>query len=201
MLCDLYANRMNMDVFAEEIFCINPDEINNLIKHLYKYAFVDLMTGLKNRNAYEEKLNSLRANCCRLKGIQVVVIDINGLKTINDNYGHDFGDEAIKTIGTCIQETLGNKGFCARIGGDEFVCMLHGDISENIEDFNRMVRLKSYFAEYPLSVSIGIAEYNEKTDNGIDSLIKRCDNLMYMKKRAMKAVECNFHQNQAETVA
>lgn len=154
------------------------------INFLYKYAFIDLMTGLKNRNAYEEKLKFFRHNHSKLKGLCVVVIDIDGLKTINDNYGHNSGDEAIKTVGKCLNKAFRDTDFCVRMGGDEFVCFSYNDVSENIAKFNRLLETESYYLEYPLSVSIGITTYDEKKDDGIDSLIKRGDQLMYMKKKA-----------------
>ena len=68
------------------------------ISYLYKLAFTDLCTGLKNRNAYEEKLSRLRDGKDSLRNLRIVFIDIDNLKYINDNYGHYAGDEAIKTV-------------------------------------------------------------------------------------------------------
>lgn len=154
------------------------------ISYLYRYAFIDLMTGLKNRNAYEEKVKSFRNNRSKLKGLCVVVLDIDGLKAINDNYGHHCGDEAIKTVGKCLNMAFGDTDFCVRMGGDEFVIFSYNDVSGNIAEFSRLLETESYYLEYPLSVSIGITTYDEKKDDGIDSLIKRGDKLMYTKKKA-----------------
>lgn len=160
------------------------------INSLYKYAFIDLMTGLKNRNAYEEKLKFFRSNRSKLKGLHVVVFDIDGLKAINDNYGHNRGDEAIKIVGKCLTKVFRDTDFCVRMGGDEFVCFSYNDVSDNIAEFNRLLELESYYLEYTLSVSIGITTYDERKDKGIDSLIKRGDNLMYMKKKAKHSERC-----------
>lgn len=165
------------------------------INFLYKYAFIDLMTGLKNRNAYEEKLKFFRKNRLKLKGLSVIVIDVDGLKAINDNYGHDCGDEAIKTVGKCLTKVFRDTDFCVRMGGDEFVCFSYNDVSRNIAEFNRLLETESYYLEYPLCVSIGITTYDEKMDDGIDSLIKRGDKLMYMKKKA-KYSERGYMSNQ-----
>ncbi|MDD4690289.1 MAG: GGDEF domain-containing protein [Eubacteriales bacterium] len=94
------------------------------IKYLYKLAFTDLLTGFKNRNAYEEKLKVYIRQPELLKGDSVVVIDIDGLKQINDTYGHHSGDEAIRTIGDGIIKSFSNKNFCCRNGGDEFALFM-----------------------------------------------------------------------------
>lgn len=153
------------------------------IKYLYKLAFTDLLTGLKNRNAYEEKLKVYRRQPELLEGVSAVVIDIDGLKQINDTYGHHSGDEAIRTIGDCIIKSFGNKNFCCRNGGDEFVCFVYGNIPKKILDFKDYVNLKSHTAQYPLMASIGYAQFDKNKDVTVDGLMKRCDRLMYLNKR------------------
>lgn len=153
------------------------------IKYLYKLAFTDLLTGLKNRNAYEEKLKVYRKQPKLLAGVSAVVIDIDGLKQINDTYGHHSGDEAIRTVGDCIIKAFGNDDFCCRNGGDEFVCFVYGNIPQKVFDFKRYVDVKNHDALYPLIVSIGYAYFDKNNDMTVDGLIKRCDKLMYIDKR------------------
>lgn len=99
---------------------------NKITDKLFNLAYTDSMTELANRNAYEEHLKKLRRDNANLQNITVVVVDINGLKQINDSFGHHTGDEAIKTIADILKDTIGKKADVYRIGGDEFVC-----ISEN----------------------------------------------------------------------
>lgn len=172
--------------------------LKRIFKYLYNQAFTDQMTGLKNRNAYEERVKYLRSNPSQLKNLRVMMLDINGMKFINDNYGHTPGDEAIKIVGMCMAEAFGDKEFCARYGGDEFVGLFYSDITENIAKLNRSLKMKGYSVEYPLSVSIGVAEFDETKDNGIDSLINRCDQLMYMKKKARAAEHCYYNPHSGD---
>lgn len=183
MFQDLYLKEKE----EREIFCLTSEDVlilRDTIRYLYNQAFVDSMTGLKNRNAYEEKLQSFRSSPFQLDGLHVVMIDINGLKAINDNYGHEAGDKTIKIVGKCLAAVFGDNDFCARIGGDEFLCFLYNDVSDKITAFNRLLKVENYFVVHPVSVSIGIAEYNSLKDDGIDSLIQRSDKLMYMKKKS-----------------
>ena len=95
---------------------------NKITDKLFELAYTDSMTELQNRNAYEERLKKLRKPSSNISRITVVVIDINGMKEINDSYGHFSGDDAIKTVAKALRDTLGEKADIFRIGGDEFVC-------------------------------------------------------------------------------
>lgn len=171
---------------SKDICYLTLDQMMVLRKtfnYLYKNAFIDLMTGLRNRNAFEKKIKTLNDNPQRLTGLRVVMLDINDMKNINDNYGHAAGDEAIRIVGKCIREAFDSKDFCARYGGDEFVCLSYFDVSQKIATLNRLLKTESYSLAYPLTVSIGVVAYSENQDDKIDSLIKRCDQLMYLRKK------------------
>lgn len=191
MIYDVSPERGIIRGPARKLFCMTFKEMSIVEKtfdYLYRRAFTDTMTGLSNRNAYEEKVELLKLKPRELKGLYAAVIDINGLKEINDKFGHDSGDDAIKLVGKCLSQSFDNQDFCARIGGDEFVCFLYSDASEKIDTLNQLIKLESTFVKFPLSISVGFAKYDETRDNGIDSLINRCDMLMYMKKKAKKTV-------------
>ena len=96
---------------------------NKVIEKLFELAYTDSMTNVQNRNAYEERLKQLREPDADISRITVIVIDINGLKKINDSYGHFGGDDAIKTVASALRDTIGEKADIYRIGGDEFVCI------------------------------------------------------------------------------
>ena len=93
---------------------------NKETEKLFKLAYTDAMTGVYNRNAYEEKLEKLNKANARLDNIMVVIVDLDKLKCINDTYGQRTGDDAIKTVADCILKTVGKKADIYRIGGDEF---------------------------------------------------------------------------------
>ena len=153
------------------------------ISYLYKLAFTDLCTGLSNRNAYEEKMQRLRKGYDNLRKLQIVFIDIDNMKFINDTYGHYAGDAVIKTVGESIKKAFDKKDFCARYGGDEFVCMVYGGVRDKIAEFYRLIGQEKYRIDYPLEVSLGTTEYEWLSDNGIDDMVKRANEIMRKQKQ------------------
>lgn len=161
-------------------------EVLNMRKtmsYLYKLAFTDLCTGLSNRNAYEEKMQRLRKGHEKFKDLQIVFIDVDNMKFINDTYGHYAGDEVIKTVSKCIRKAFDKKDFCARYGGDEFICMVNGGVRDKIAEFYRLLRQEKYGISYPLDVSLGTTEYQIIKDKGIDDMVKRCNEIMRKEKK------------------
>ena len=96
---------------------------------LEELCYVDQMTGLKNRRAYEEDLESLPDS----SGLGVIFCDVNGLKFTNDHHGHKAGDELIVRLSKLLRESFPEDGIY-RISGDEFVVMT---LRENPESFDR----------------------------------------------------------------
>ena len=80
---------------------------NKMTEKLFELAYTDSMTEVQNRNAYEERLKKLRKPSSNISRITVIVIDINGLKEINDSYGHFSSDDAIKTVAKALKDTIG----------------------------------------------------------------------------------------------
>lgn len=150
-------------------------------------AFTDIMTGLSNRTAFENKLSELRE---KEKGDWIIfVADMNNLKYINDNFGHAKGDEMLIKIGYLLQQCFQEKCSCYRIGGDEF-CVISSGVKESdfeqkckkfeksIEDENRVND-----SEHELSVAFGYCVVDE---SGIDECFKKADSRMYVKKAEYK---------------
>jgi len=156
---------------------------NKITEKLFDLAYTDSMTETHNRNAYEEQLKKLRRDNANLKSITVVVIDINGLKEINDCFGHHTGDEAIKTVADILKDTIGKKADVYRIGGDEFVCISESNPFPYIAQFRDTVSFVNRDKMYKLSVSVGYATFNDKYNKTIDNLIKYADIQMYKDKK------------------
>lgn len=153
---------------------------------LFTLAYTDSMTGVYNRNAYEERLEKLRRSHTRLDNITIVVTDINGVKAINDTYGHHTGDEAIKLTAECLKKTIGEQADIFRIGGDEFVCIAEKDVFAHISQFMDYLSFEGKDKPYKLSVSVGYSRYNAKNHKSIDDIIKSADIKMYNSKRKGK---------------
>lgn len=161
-----------------------------------KLAFTDIMTGLGNRTAFEQKLSALREDHSGVP-ITLLMADINGLKMINDNYGHAKGDEAIVKTGHMMllaiantirpqhgdKETAAECCSCYRLGGDEF-CIIGVDVM--VEQFialeqelRRLIAEEDTLTSFPFSVATGIHPVDE---TGIDECFKKADAKMYERK-------------------
>ena len=96
------------------------------------------------------------------------MLDLDNLKLINDNFGHDKGDEALKLCYQCIREALKKEESCFRIGGDEFAYVYHSngreDIAAKLRLLESLLREKARDLPYPLSVSAGYACYLPESD-------------------------------------
>ena len=95
--------------------------------YLQKIANMDMLTEAMNRNAYEDMVKYLDEGEIKLRTTGVVVFDLDNLKVINDNFGHEKGDEALKLCYQCISQAFQNVKNCFRIGGDEFAYVYHSD--------------------------------------------------------------------------
>ena len=159
---------------------------NKITDKLFELAYTDSMTELQNRNAYEEKLKKLRKLSSNISRITVIVIDINGMKEINDSYGHFSGDDAIKTVAKALKDTLGTKADIFRIGGDEFVCISESNVLPYISQFRDTISFIDREKLYKLAVSIGYSKYHEKYTKSIDDCFCRADEKMYKAKKDKK---------------
>lgn len=161
-------------------------------------AFEDTMTGLKNRSAFEEKMEQLRTLQSKERGF-VIEFDMNDLKYINDNYGHSKGDFAITTISHIIREEFEKIGTIYRIGGDE-ICVIVTSaeyISEEmiqikIDQVVEKLQVIGKDLEFKLSVAAGYAVIDPLKMKFIDEAYKEADRNMYRKKIRMKCMDQDF---------
>ncbi len=134
----------------------------------------DSLTGLLNRQAYYASTSS---NLRDITGI--ISIDMNGLKVINDTYGHLAGDEALITISHCFTKAVKLKQPVYRIGGDEFMIVC---FKTSLDEIKQLVKnIESNVNETKYSCSIGYS-YNEEKNKDFDSMVKESDDMMYKNK-------------------
>jgi len=147
-----------------------------------KFAYYDQMTNLKNRRAYSEKIEELSTKVPENLGI--VMLDINGLKKVNDTYGHSAGDELIIGAADCIRNGFNDVDTIYRLGGDEF-CVILNDSRENIEtyinNFNKIINDWSGILITHIYIAYGWSYSDDFSD--LESLIKSADNKMYDLKK------------------
>ena len=144
---------------------------------------MDVLAKVGNRAAYLEKIKSLDYSA----PFALIICDINGLKYINDSYGHDNGDHAIIAVSNILQSIF-DKDDIYRIGGDEFVILLTGidknatislyhSINERFFAFNNSNELP-----FTVNVSKGIAFYDQRMDKSVTDVFNRADEIMYREK-------------------
>lgn len=159
-------------------------------KELYeKLAYDDRLTGAKNRLAYEQDFEKLFDDKKIADQLQLIYLDFDDLKTVNDNYGHLEGDEVLKRGYEVIKETFGLYGECYRIGGDEFACLLIDDHQNIIESQvpifeEKMTRLSQKMG-YNFRVSLGYTSH-KASDLKPSDMVKRADDHMYLNKCSFK---------------
>ena len=151
------------------------------IERVRAQAYLDALTGLENRTAYEECIARLEE---RIRSgtaqFALAVFDVNGLKEINDNYGHEEGDRAIIAVSDAIR-TVFLEARKFRIGGDEYVVILEGDTSTLTPELKRVDRLLAEHSS--VEVSKGQAVFIPGKDQAYQSVFQRADDAMYDDKR------------------
>lgn len=165
-------------------------ERKKLELELEKYANYDKLTGLPNRRLFFERLELTILENERDKAeFAVLFIDLDGFKNINDNYGHEAGDEVLITVGNRLLQCVRKSDTVARMGGDEYTVILKNvedkeDIKNLVEKIHKSLQevMQIDGVECFVNSSIGVALYPE---NGYDSetLLRNADSLMYEIKR------------------
>ena len=150
---------------------------------LKEVAEMDALTGLPNRYCYNEFLKNQVLDG---RSVCVFLFDINNLKYVNDTFGHDKGDELIKSASECIKECFLDeaKKNCYRIGGDEFVAILDNIYEEDIEKL--LTRFKVQQEVKNVSIAVGYSYSNNVLSTGYEKLIIDADTKMYENKNEMK---------------
>ena len=171
-------------------------ELEKLNEKYYKLAHYDQMSELSNRTAYEEKIAYLKTNMKRIREEKTVIIlmaDLNFLKYLNDNLGHNTGDDAIKKVALIIKETFSDKESCYRIGGDEFCVISIGNDQNEFEAMYQkfLARVAEKNKELDYSFSVASAYYIVQ-DESIDDAIQIVDNMMYENKEEIKKNNPNY---------
>lgn len=168
--------------------------INKISRERIKYfSEYDSMTGVYNRRAGFELLNKIYPNSMKDgKKISVCFVDINGLKEVNDNLGHEAGDELILSVVSGIKKCIRQSDFITRLGGDEFlIIFIDADQQQSENIWNRINNEYKKINEtenrkYIVSVSHGIEEFKFNSNEYIDNIVNLADEKMYTEKRLIK---------------
>lgn len=157
-------------------------------------AYSDGLTGLGNRTAYLEQLEAYASGEMGISKLGIVFLDVNNLKKVNDNQGHEKGDELITVAARIISDSFGKLGKSYRIGGDEFCVLMTGlglqDMYERgLLEFQKLVdeanKAKWYTYEIQIANGFSICDMIERQK--IDEAVMAADGAMYANKKMLKS--------------
>jgi len=162
-------------------------------KAMEKERDVDLLTGLLNRRALIRQTNRIISDASKAKAAMLIMLDADGLKGINDKYGHEAGDKYLREIASLLKSIRPEKAILSRQGGDEFVMFFYG--CEDIDELIHIIRQLELKREtttmqiegetFPVAFSFGYSFYPEE---GMDyqTLMAKADARMYKEKSERK---------------
>jgi diguanylate cyclase (GGDEF)-like protein/putative nucleotidyltransferase with HDIG domain len=156
----------------------------------------DALTALPNRRSFERQVSAgLLRSLQEQTGASLVMLDLDRLKEVNDTYGHEAGDRALRAIGNVLRSTVRETDLCARFAGDEFVVVLWE--CDRGHEARRVAELQNAVAAYPfeprpgvrmpLSISAGCARFPQDGMT-VDELVVAADSRMYQDKAGRRAV-------------
>lgn len=182
--CLIFATSMLANYFLYITKSYAERKESASLSHL---AYADGLTDLPNRAMADKMLKDLSkvvTDYC------IISIDLNGLKTVNDKFGHPSGDRYIKDFAKVLTSTFGEEDFIGRIGGDEFVVIIKDssskDIISMIERMNSALNvMNAIYPEYHRSAAAGFAFLHEVPVNDSHEVYLLADQRMYEQKRLM----------------
>ena len=176
------GENMNKFELYEKLFGIS-DVMSLYIK--------DPLTGILNRRGFEKKLSEKFDKEGRMKKpLAIVSVDMDDLKVINDSFGHNSGDDALKELARCIDNALKSGEFVARMGGDEFEAVLilnePGRVGKFIRGVRNNMRTVNQNGKYQFELSASIGTCDLIDWHGVGECMKKADKAMYLEKKAKK---------------
>ncbi len=145
-------------------------------------SFHDILTDLYNRAFLEEEMRRLDTK--RQLPISIIMIDLNGLKLVNDTYGHQVGDELLKKVASILNNSCRQEDVIARWGGDEFVILLPRTWRNEATKIGKRIRKKcreTKVRDIPVSIALGVSA-KENSEETIADTLKEAEDNMYKQK-------------------
>jgi len=174
------------------------EQLNEAKRRVETLSLTDELTGLHNRRGFVSLATQQVLYCRRLKqGFWLLYMDLDDLKSINDTWGHDEGDEAIRRASTLLRTVFRSSDICARLGGDEFTVLIPDGSPEDLEPLKQRLdeNLQTLNAEnkhpWHVSLSLGAIFSPPESKESFDQILKSADQLLYEEKRRRKQIRKN----------
>jgi diguanylate cyclase len=168
---------------------LESSELRSRMVEAHYMALLDTVTGLPNRLAYEERVEQEMARWKRFDNpLTLLIWDVDDFKSINDRFGHQAGDKALRVIAQSLKARLRETDFIARFGGEEFVCLLCGAQDKEAlnvaEDMRHSVESNAFHSQgrpVPVTISCGVASF--QVGDTLDDVFSRADRALYQAKK------------------
>jgi diguanylate cyclase (GGDEF)-like protein len=186
---ELRSARLELERYVAELSEAN-EKLAHMMKHTEELAITDELTGISNRRFFLKRMTDEATRLKRTgRSFCVAIIDIDFFKHVNDEWGHECGDYALRAVTDAIKCSIREQDMIARWGGEEFTLLLPETLLPGAEIITERVRARIEGAPFSygegitfsLTVTIGVAQYDESA--GIDGSIKRADDALYAGKR------------------
>ncbi|MFT4937712.1 MAG: diguanylate cyclase (GGDEF)-like protein [Paraglaciecola sp.] len=182
-----FLNASNRNKLYEELIQ-TQETLSIQAKELTLLAITDELTGLFNRRELNRRAIFEIERSKRLSThLSLLIIDIDNFKTINDSFGHDQGDIVLSALSNILNSEARKTDLVARIGGEEFAILLPDIDRQQACIFTQRLHaaIKAAASDIrSITVSIGISELSQTTDNSFDQLFKNADNALYKGKNS-----------------
>lgn len=177
---------------GEEVYLIGLVDVSDerlYLEKIQELTFKDSLTNLYNRMYFNEEVK--RLNVERNLPIGIISLDINGLKLINDSFGHDQGDLLLKVVADTLRSLCRKDEIISRVGGDEFVILVYNISFKELDKL--YARLKNGLSHIEsngimLSIAIGYG-FKEEVHTDIQEVLKEADKMMYRNKLYMNSTQ------------
>ena len=184
------CNRQTIELLTRAVQCAARQHM--LQAELGSLALMDELTGLYNRRGFQALAErQLKLACRSCRGMLMFFIDVDGLKQINDSFGHSAGDQVLRQTTDALKSTFRDSDVVARLGGDEFAVLAieasdHDEATILARFHGCLQAINAADAKSQFSLSVGVARFDYRTPEPVAKLMVRADQSMYEQKRSRR---------------
>ena len=177
----------NLDIDRAMWSIMHSLERNKMINRLYEDSIEDELTGLYNRRGFL-RLAKDAIRFMDIPNYHIIFIDMDKMKLINDNHGHDMGDNALKEAAKILRMSFREGDIISRYGGDEFIVFVSSMRDDALDNIKKRIKdnvnlfNKNGKSVYELGLTIGHAKTDQAKNESLQEIINKADKIMYLNK-------------------